>query len=51
MLRSSLALIDTMGTVGITHHLEHFAIFYQFIDQAFCVLIMYIVISRAVNEQ
>jgi hypothetical protein len=49
MLRSlSPSLI--MGAVGITHHLEHFAIFTNSLIRL-SVWIMYIVISRAVNEQ
>ena len=51
MLCGALAFTDAVRAVGIAHHLELLALFYQFVNQHFGSLVMHVVVAGAVNDQ
>ncbi len=45
------ALINAMVPHRVAHHAEHFIVFNQFIRQHFKILVMYIIVGRAMNDE
>ena len=51
MFEGSLSFRQAMRPVWIGHHGELTVMFYQFIDEHLRILIMYVFISRTMNEK
>ena len=50
VLEGTFAFADTVRPVRITHQLEDLPVFHEFIDQRFGILVMYVVITRAMDQ-